>query len=367
MLQKALALDRKKKYVPTKRQKPKEKDKKSKKKRISKDLTADRTIESLYEELVADGIIESYPIKTFDTFVTDFNYLADDKRDEDGLVMVGPAKADLKAVIQESMFGMGQMKVDKPKSLCIVGPFNNGKKLLVNIIASEMDAVLMNLSPEKTAKYSNKLNYFLHIIIKVARAFQPTIIFINDAHRVFWKKVPKEQEDLKPQLLAAPFQKKLLKPIRKTDRIMIVGTTDQPWVASGKFNKVFQRMLLIPRSEYGSLFLLWLEYLIQNVGGEDVKDYMVTALTKVFRNYQTGDVVANINTTLNIQRRMRLHREPLQPSEIVNYFFDRPEPLFPPDEKIIEKYEAWFNRVNKYAKLKTAFRLRKQAQQKKKK
>lgn len=263
------------------------------------------------------------------------------------------------------------MNVDKPKSLCIVGPFNNGKKLLVNIIASEMgkfsgfeislicytfidislyiirfdlnsDAVLMNLSPEKTAKYSDKMNYFLHIIIKVARAFQPTIIFINDAHRVFWRKVPKEQEDLKPQLLAAPFQKKLLKPIRKTDRIMIVGTTDQPWAASGKFNKAFQRMLLIPRSEYGSLFLSWLEYLIQNVGGENVKDYMVTALTKVFRNYQTGDVVANINTTLNIQRRMRLHREPLQPSEIMNYFFDRPEPLFPPDEKVIFKLNIFF-------------------------
>ncbi|KAL9902454.1 IQ and AAA domain-containing protein 1-like isoform 1-T1 [Glossina fuscipes fuscipes] len=367
MLQKALAADRKKKYVPTKGKKPKEKDKKRKKKRISKDLTADRTIESLYEELAADGIIESYPIKTFDTFVADFNYLADDKRDEDGLIMIGPAKADLKAVIQESMFGMGQTNVDKPKSLCIVGPFNNGKKLLVNIIASEIDALLMNLSPEKTAKYSDRINYFLHVIIKVARAFQPTIIFINDAHRVFWRKVPKEQEDLKPQLLAAPFQKKLLKPIRKSDRIMIVGTTDQPWVASGKFNKAFQRMLLIPRSEYGSLFLLWLEYLIQNVGGEDVKDYMVTALTKVFRNYQTGDVVANINTTLNVQRRMRLHREPLQPSEIMNYFFDRPEPLFPPDEKIIEKYETWFNRVNKYAKQKTAFRLKKQAQQKKKK
>lgn len=86
MLQKALALDQKKKYVPTKRKKPKEKDKKRKKKRITKDLTADRTIESLYEELAADGIIESYPIKTFDTFVADFNYLADNKRDEDGLV-----------------------------------------------------------------------------------------------------------------------------------------------------------------------------------------------------------------------------------------------------------------------------------------
>uniref|UniRef100_A0A1A9WAA2 ATPase AAA-type core domain-containing protein n=1 Tax=Glossina brevipalpis TaxID=37001 RepID=A0A1A9WAA2_9MUSC len=335
MLRKALAADQKKKYIPTKQKKPKEKKKKNKKKRVSKDLTADRTIESLYEELAADGIIEQYSIKTFNSFVADFNYVADDKRDEDGLVMVGPAKADLKAVIQESMFGMGQMNVDKPKSLCIVGPFNNGKKLLVNIIASEMDAVLMNLSPEKTAKYSDKINYLLHVIMKVARAFQPTIIFINDAHRVFWRKVPKDQEDLKPQLLAVPFQKKLLKPIKKTDRIMIVGTTDQPWAASGKFNKAFQKMLLIPRSEYGSLFLLWLEYLIQNVGGEDVKDYMVTALTKVFRNYQTGDVVNNINITLNIERRMRLHREPLQPFEIINYFLDRPEPIFPPDEKVI--------------------------------
>lgn len=41
-------------------------------------------------------------------------------------------------VIQESMLGMGEFDIPKPKSLLLIGPLNSGKKLLCNIIASEL-------------------------------------------------------------------------------------------------------------------------------------------------------------------------------------------------------------------------------------
>lgn len=44
-------------------------------------------------------------------------------------------------VIQECMLGLGEFTVDKPKSLCIAGPLNSGKKLLSQIIAFEIGKV----------------------------------------------------------------------------------------------------------------------------------------------------------------------------------------------------------------------------------
>lgn len=76
-------MDLNKKYKP---QRPKKgKSKKTKKKKKIKDMTADRTIESLYEELKAEGIIEKCEKKTFQSFISDFNFVADDTRDEDHL------------------------------------------------------------------------------------------------------------------------------------------------------------------------------------------------------------------------------------------------------------------------------------------
>ena len=77
-------MDLNKKYKPQKHKKAKSKKKKKKKKKI-KDMTADRTIESLYDELKADGIIEKCEKKTFESFISDFNFVADDTRDEDHL------------------------------------------------------------------------------------------------------------------------------------------------------------------------------------------------------------------------------------------------------------------------------------------
>lgn len=49
--------------------------KKSKKKK-EKDLTPDRTTESLFEELVSNGIIRPYPIVKIDDYIGEKNYVA---------------------------------------------------------------------------------------------------------------------------------------------------------------------------------------------------------------------------------------------------------------------------------------------------
>ncbi|XP_037935779.1 IQ and AAA domain-containing protein 1-like [Teleopsis dalmanni] len=366
LLRKALAADLKKKYRPTKAKKPKKKKGKGKKKKAVHDMTGDRTLESLYDELKEAKLIEKFDHKTFDNFVSEFNFVADDLRDENNLTTLGPARGDIKMVIQECMLGMGEFGVDKPKSLCIVGPPSTGKKLLSQIIASEIDALFINISPEKIFQFAEDLPYFLHVLMKVARAFQPTILFIEDAHRVFWKKIPEDQKGINPRMLQKSIAKKILKPIKKDDRIMLLGTSDVPWTAKPKFKKIFQKIILIPKSDYGSSFLLWLEFVSQTADQDVIDDYVYSALAKTFQAYNSGEIVNNVETTLNIQRRLELRQASLEPEEFVDHFIGGENSQLPLDQKIVDKYENWYKKANKYAKMRKKFLAKQQAKQKKK-
>ncbi|KNC21082.1 hypothetical protein FF38_05534, partial [Lucilia cuprina] len=80
LLKKAWCADNKKKYKSSMAKKAK--NTKDNKIKTSNDLTANRTNESLYEELKKLEIIENYPKKYFDSFLGDFNMMADDTRND---------------------------------------------------------------------------------------------------------------------------------------------------------------------------------------------------------------------------------------------------------------------------------------------
>lgn len=170
--------------------------------------------------------------------------------------------------------------------------------------------------------------------MKVAKAFEPTIIFIQDAHRIFWKRVPKDQMHLNPTLLKEVLIKNVLKAIKKNDKIMVVGTSDLPWNANPKFKRVFQTILLIPKSDYGTIFLLWLELLTQNVNENDFNDTTLSALAKVFRAYNTGYISNCVASILNVERKLRTFSHSLEPKEFLDYFLNQSDPVFAPDEEV---------------------------------
>lgn len=100
-----------------------------------------------------------------------------------------PCLGELKNTIRSWILGMGPLNVDKIKSICITGPPGCGKKHIVWALADELNAVIFNLTPEIVAKYKDNLKYFLHLVNKMSRILQPTILFIDGAHKPFIKKV----------------------------------------------------------------------------------------------------------------------------------------------------------------------------------
>lgn len=96
---------------------------------------------------------------------------------------------------------------------------------------------------------------------------------------------------------------------------LVLGITRQPWAAQGsKLKKHFERNILIPQPDYGSVYLYWRE-LLMNYHGVD-RNFNVTALTKVTVKYPLP-VLKQVLTGLMTPRRIiQLHYNPLTPDEI---------------------------------------------------
>lgn len=80
------------------------------------------------------------------------------------------------------------------KSILLAGPRGTGKRSLVNAICTETGANLFDLTATNIqGKYAGKsgLAMLMHMVLKVGRLLQPSVILISDAERTFLKKVPK--------------------------------------------------------------------------------------------------------------------------------------------------------------------------------
>lgn len=171
----------------------------------------------------------------------------------------------------------------------ITGPRKCGKKMIAHIIANEVGATLFDLSAANiVGKYPGKdgLKMLMHLVSKVGKALQPTVILINDCHKQFVKKVAKADKQVRICILfmllyhdlnditllsfkletkrlkkALP---KFMKTIKADHRILLVGTSGAPFDAPVKpLCKLYSNIIMIPRPDYASRFcnLIFKNYL----------------------------------------------------------------------------------------------------------
>jgi hypothetical protein len=157
------------------------KGRKGKKKKKGKDLTPDRTIESLFEELYDHGIIKNYPKVKLDSLVGSVSLIngeirsffatfdpaqAKDNIDErpmpgdaNPLPTFGDARKALKDIC---CLPMGSKYVHEfsphTKSVLIAGPPGSGKKTLVDAICTELHATQFDLTAATIAGWQ-----YIHI------------------------------------------------------------------------------------------------------------------------------------------------------------------------------------------------------------
>jgi len=187
-------------------------------------------------------------------------------------------------------------------------------------------------------KYPGKagLQMMLHMVFKVARQLQPSVVYIGDAERTFVKKVPKTDKS-DPKRLKKDLPK-ILKTLKPEDRVLIVGTSRMPFDGEIKpFCGMYQKILLLPRPDYASRFLLW-KTLITRYGGRVTEALDASSLAKITDGYTPGHMVQAIQHILTERRVQQLSKRPLTSVEFVAPLA-RIDPIYKEEE---EAFKTWY-------------------------
>ncbi|NXI99295.1 DRC11 protein, partial [Psophia crepitans] len=315
-----------------------------------------RTIDSLYRELVEEGLLIKAKTVHLSDYVGDYSYLGTTLRQVD--VEPVPSLADVRQLI--ALYGilpLGSQTVHEKapvvKALLLAGPAGVGKKMLVHAICTETGANLFNLSASNIAgKYPGKngLRMMLHMVLKVAKQLQPSVVWIGETEKVFSKAVLKAEEEatlssfiymyalkMNPKRLEKVLPK-FLKALKARDRVLLVGTTNRPFDANLKpFCKVYQKIILIPRPDYASRFgkyfsqVLW-KHVIQQNGGAITNLLNISCLAKLSDGFTQGHIVQAVQAVLSELRLLQMTRKPLRTAEFMTYLA-RQDPVYKEEEE----------------------------------
>jgi len=325
-----------------KKKKSGKKSGKRKGKKKEKDLTADRTIDSLYSELVHEGIIVRPNKVGISDYIGEYSYLGTTLRQANIEPM--PSLSDVRRIITEfCILPLGSQAVHERaphvKSVLISGPRGCGKKMLVDVICTETGANLFDLTAANiVGKYPGKsgLQMMLHMVFKVARQLSPSVVYIGDCEKTFLKKVPKADKT-DPRRLKKDLPK-ILKGMKPEDRVLIVGTSRTPFDAEVKpFCTAYQKIVLIPRPDYASRFLLW-PTLIKRHGGRVSDTLDVSSLSKISDGYTPGHMITTVKSVLTERRIQQLSKKPLVASEFIA-MLSKLDPIYKEEE---EAFKIWY-------------------------
>ncbi|XP_075386246.1 dynein regulatory complex protein 11 [Tenrec ecaudatus] len=342
-----LAVDREKELPPRGQKggnkKKGKKGKKGKRGKKEKDLTANRSIESLYKELVEEGLLIQALKVNLSDYIGEYSYLGTSLRQV--AIEPMPSLLDVRQLI--TLYGILPLgsptvheKAPLVKSLLLAGPSGVGKKMLVHAICTETGANLFNLSAANIAgKYPgrNGLQMMLHVVFKVARQLQPSVVWIGDTEKTFYKRVPNNEKEMDPKRLKKQLPK-ILKLLKPDDRILIVGTTQRPFDAElQSFCRVYQKIILVPRPDYASRYVLW-EQIIQRNGGFLTKTLNISCLAKVTDGFTQGHIVQVVKRVLTERRLKQQARKPLSAVEFITVLTSM-NPVYQEEE---DSFKNWY-------------------------
>ncbi|RUS71306.1 hypothetical protein EGW08_020936, partial [Elysia chlorotica] len=224
----------------------------------------------------------------------------------------------------------------------ICGVRGTGKKLLVQAICNEVGATFFDLTPSNLeGKYDSKegKKMLMHLIIKMGKALEPAVFWIGQCEKMFLKKKDKE-DTANPGQWVKGLQKTLKKGIKNGDRMMLIGTSSLPSLTKPKkFNKFFDRIIIVPYPDYPSRYLAWKHFITLNLKEPLSPRFELSSLTKVTSGYTIAAIKNTCEEVLTEKRKSILKYNPLRAYDFTNDI-SRHDPIFQEEH---DEFLAWYN------------------------
>ncbi|KZC11758.1 IQ and AAA domain-containing protein 1 [Dufourea novaeangliae] len=357
------------KHIDIPKSKGGRKKKKKGRKGKKRDLLGNATVEDIFSELVHANIIEDYPLTSLKGWVGDLSYenyeAAREFRDHRHRL------GEIKQVVMENcILPLSSKEIHQiapmVRSVCICGLPRHGKTFLVNAICSEVGALLINMTPSVLVdKYVGRKNErkLIDMISKVARELAPSVIFIDNSEKLWAKKVPAEERVNKPKRFAK-YYPKFVKSIKRGDQILFLTTSSEPYKATRPFVRVHDKFIMIPLTDYNTLYMFYKDLLMRYHGVD--RDIDVSCLAKMSEGIPLEFIKQAIENVLNVRRRITLRFEPLNPREIMEEVMKH-EPFSKKTLSQFAKFESRTPIATKRARMLMALKAEREKQEQSKK
>ncbi|XP_059045858.1 IQ and AAA domain-containing protein 1-like [Achroia grisella] len=300
----------------------------------------------MFQQLVDAGIVKKYPRTTLDDYWGDQNYAAADMR---AIIWTpsfpSPCIGDVREQVRNRcLLTLGCSCPNAVRSQLLVGSKAAGKRTLIYAIATETNSILIDLSPMNIYNKfpgPKNLKTMFTFVSRISKLMQPTVIMVDNADKLFYKKVPKEEKLFDPTRLQKDFYKEVIKPIQSNDKILVLGTATEPWFAKNPLMyKVFPSLILIPRTDYGSLSLVLTKILMKYHGVD--RNFNVHSVAQALRGYDINTIRKAVADLLDGNRVAQLYNRPLDPMEVVNAVLEYDTVKYT-DAEDFDLFQQWYN------------------------
>ncbi|CAD0197342.1 unnamed protein product [Chrysodeixis includens] len=280
---------------------------------IKQELT-DKVVD-IIEKLVLQGFIQEYPKIKMEDFIGDPNFGGEDLRSQIRPAL--PYNFEIRSYWWERCreVTLGYRKI------LLVGAKFSARSILVKVMASINDAVLFELNPRTVQGEMAAAPFLKRLIdnlVACAKALQPSVIHIKHVQKLFYTKTPPEEAEMNLGLLKTYFINKLMKKIKKTDKITVVGTCTDPWLAkSSALLKQFPTVLLLPNSNYSLVLQILKDWIVRHKVLPP--DFNVSNLAYVLQGYTYGYLNQALEEFMSAERIAKIAAFGLNPMEVYNF------------------------------------------------
>ena len=208
---------------------------------------------------------------------------------------------------------------NNPRTFLFYGPPGSGKTFLTHAIVNETKSIFLDFSPDIIAENvadKNAIAKLVYILFKVAREFQPAVIYIDEIEHFFPKKNVK-----KFKARCVKFKKDLMTHIQKqlqpTDAVTVIACTSQPQFLNVQdIKKLFSKSFYFPFPDYSSRLQIFKTALTEQ--GIDANSFF--ALQNIALNsegYTAGSIKKALAQAFSKERIEKLCIIPLSHEEII--------------------------------------------------